>query len=309
MTTWRTALSREDLQARALILKKIRDFFASRDVIEVDTPLLCSTVNTDPYIQAFSCEGNSRTQYLQTSPEFAMKRLLASGSGSIYQICKAFRQDPSARLHNPEFTILEWYRLGFDHHQLMDEVAELLQVILSVSHVQRISYQTLFVTYAGFDPFIASLEEIQECAKKQVNMVADDLTRDDWLDIVMTHIIEPQLVGQFIFVYDFPPSQAALSRIRPGAMPVAERFELYGHGIELANGFHELTDAKEQHERFLQDNQKRARLGLPQLPIDEDLLAALRSGLPPCAGVALGVDRLVMLALGAKSLAEVINFI
>jgi lysyl-tRNA synthetase class 2 len=309
---WQPNASIENLRRRAQIIQQIRAFFAARDILEVDTPLLCRTVNSDPYIQAFVCAGSPafdhQACYLQTSPEFAMKRLLAANSGAIYQICKAFRQDEAARLHNPEFTMMEWYRPGFDHHQLMDEVTELVQAILKVTEIPRLTYQALFLKYAALDPFTSSTAEIQHCAQQQANLSQTDLSRDTWLDIIMTHIIEPQLHDTLVFVYDFPESQAALARIRPGKIPVAERFELYAYGIELANGFHELTDAEEQHQRFIQDNKMRAEQNLPILPIDEHLIAALRSGMPQCAGVALGVDRLIMLALNAKQLAEVLSF-
>ena len=309
---WQPNAPIENLRARAKIIQQIRDFFAARDILEVDTPLLCRTVNSDPYIQAFKCEGGPALDhhacYLQTSPEFAMKRLLAGGSGAIYQICKAFRQDESARLHNPEFTMMEWYRPGFDHHQLMDDVAELVQMILNIESIPRLTYQDLFLQQANIDPFAATLEEIKQLAQAHVNLTTDNLSRDTWLDLIMTHVIEAKLKNTLIFVYDFPETQAALARIRPGKIPVAERFELYAYGIELANGFHELTDAEEQHQRFIQDNKMRAEQNLPILPIDANLINALAFGMPPCAGVALGIDRLIMLALGAKQLADVLSF-
>lgn len=309
---WQPTASIDNLRQRAQILRAIREFFAAREVLEVDTPLLCRTVNSDPYIQAFVCQESAAFEnqrgFLQTSPEFAMKRLLAGGSGSIYQICKAFRQDEAARLHNPEFTMMEWYRPGFDHHQLMDEVAELVQMVLRVPEIIRMTYQELFLEYVNLDPHAASTEEIQQYAQQHVNLTTNDLPRDTWLDIIMTHLIEPQLKDRLVFIYDFPASQAALARIRPGKIPVAERFELYAYGIELANGFHELTDADEQHQRFIKDNEARAAQNLPIIPIDEYLISALRAGMPPCAGVALGVDRLIMLALNAPKLSDILSF-
>ena len=315
MTTipWHPSASITNLKYRARLLQHIRHFFEARDVLEIDTPLLCRTVNSDPYIQAFVCQESAAFEnqrgYLQTSPEFAMKRLLAAGRGAIYQICKAFRQDPAARLHNPEFTMMEWYRPGFDHHQLMDEVAELVQSILPVTHIPRMTYAELFLRYTHIDPHRATLVEIQQCVQQHhIHLITQELPRDTWLDILMTHVIEPRLKDTLVFVYDFPASQAALARIRMDTIPVAERFELYAYGIELANGFHELTDAEEQRQRFVQDNQIRAAQNLPILPVDEHLIMALRSGMPQCAGVALGVDRLIMLALQAKRLSEVVSF-
>lgn len=310
---WQPSASIENLRKRAQIIQQLRDFFAARNILEVDTPLLCRTVNTDPYVSAFVTEPSpayfNQRGYLQTSPEFAMKRLLAAGSGSIYQICKAFRQDDGGRLHNPEFTMLEWYRIGFDHHQLMDEMSELIQLLANISDIPRVTYLELFMRYAQLDPYAVSLEEIQACVKNHgIELTANDLPRDTWLDIVMTHIIEPQLRDQWIFVYDFPASQAALARVRPGAIPVGERFELYAYGIELANGFHELTDAQEQHKRFIKDNEDRKVQGLPILPIDERLIAALSSGMPACAGVALGIDRLIMLILKSPQLSDILSF-
>lgn len=310
---WQPSASISHLRERARIIQQIRGFFADRDVLEVDTPLLCRTVNSDPYVSAFVCKESpaffNQVTYLQTSPEFAMKRLLAAGSGAIYQIGKAFRQDDSGRLHNPEFTIMEWYRPGFDHHQLMDEMSELITLIANVSDIPRMTYLDLFMHYAHLNPYTASLDEIKACVKQQgAEFNFDDLPRDSWLDMVMTHVIEPQLKDTWMFVYDFPASQAALAKIRPGPIPVGERFELYAYGIELANGFHELTDADEQRQRFVQDNENRKIQGLPLLPIDEQLIDALRAGMPDCAGVALGVDRLIMLALKASKLGDVLSF-
>lgn len=310
---WQPSANLYHLRQRAQVIQKIRHFFAERGVLEVDTPLLCRTVNSDPYIQAFVCQASTALDnqhgYLQTSPEFAMKRLLAAGSGPIYQICKAFRQDEAARLHNPEFTLLEWYQPGFDHHQLMDEVAELIQLILPVQTLQRMTYQALFLHYVKLDPHHATLAEIQHCVDQHaIHLNSRDLPRDTWLDILMTHVIEPQIKDRVLFVYDFPVSQAALARVRPGDPPVAERFELYAYGIELANGFHELTDATEQQQRFMQDNHLRAQQNLPILPVDQHLLSALQAGLPDCAGVALGIDRLIMLALQVPRIADILSF-
>jgi lysyl-tRNA synthetase class 2 len=268
----------------------------------------------DPYIQSFSTEvslpGNKKTFYMQTSPEFHMKRLLAAGMGSIYQINKAFRTDEQGRFHNPEFTMLEWYRVGFNHHQLMDEMDELLQLVLAVPQAIRLTYAEVFEEFCGLNPHIASIHELRDAAKQcdlKVNDLGND--KDDWLFLLMSHIIEPQLGKSVpVFIYDFPASQAALAKIQTSHIPVAERFEVYFKGIELANGFHELTNAEEQKKRFLQDIEEREQKNLPVVPLDDYFIEALSSGLPNCAGVALGIDRLIMLACQCSSIDEVISF-
>ncbi len=313
---WQPSASIDTLRARASILKSIRDFFAARDVLEVETPLMCGTSVTEPFIQSipalFQAHPNEPELrcYLQTSPEYAMKRLLAAGSGSIYQITKAFRQGEVGHLHNPEFTMLEWYRVGFNHHQLMDEMDELLQFILKTPRATRTTYQSLFQTYLSIDPLSVTAADLAACARQQHIDVATDIQDNDtWLDILMTHCIEPQL-GQTapVFVYDFPASQAALARLSEHDLRTASRFEVYFHGMELANGFHELQHAGEQRKRFENNLRKRKQLGLPELPMDEHFLAALEHGLPDCAGVALGIDRLVMLALQLPRIQDVLSF-
>lgn len=284
--------------------------------MEVETPALSAVAASDPYLDSFqtSYQGPLAPRglplYLQTSPEYHMKRLLAAGSGPIYQLCKAFRNAEAGSRHNPEFTMLEWYRPGFDHLALMDEVAELVKLILGAEHVRRMSYQQLFVDVLGLDPFNCSVEDLQDCLDQHGIQISDmpDASLDDWLSLVMSHLIEPAMGAEPLMVYDFPASQAMLARVRDGEPPAAERFELYVNGIELANGFHELSDANEQQARFEDNIEKRRASGLPALEIDSALLDALRSGLPHAAGVALGVDRLVMLAAGVNSLAEVMAF-
>ncbi|MDF2866542.1 MAG: poxB regulator PoxA [Gammaproteobacteria bacterium] len=314
---WQPTASLANLKNRAQILAKIRGFFAARNVLEVETPLLSHATITDPVLHSFATcytgpgAAQGKTFYLQTSPEFAMKRLLAADSGSIYQICKAFRNDELGRHHNPEFTMLEWYRPGFDHHDLMNEMDELLKLILAGESAERLSYQQAFLRYAKLDPHDTSISDLEACANnagiETHHLALTD--KDSWLHLLMSHVIEPQL-GQDkpCFIYDYPATQAALAQIRPGNPPLAERFEVYSKGIELANGFHELSDAKEQYRRFANELEERKSLGLPLLPIDYNLLAALEHGIPDCAGVALGIDRLVMLACKAQSLQEVINF-
>lgn len=313
---WQPSASIEHLRARARIIQTIRDFFIARNVMEVETPLMCHTSVTDPFIQSIPAHFQAHPQeqeqryYLQTSPEYAMKRLLAAGSGAIFQISKAFRQGEVGRQHNPEFTMIEWYRPGFDHHDLMNEMDELLQLVLNKPASERKIYAELFKTHLDIDAHHATLTELAACAKKHHITVEGDITdRDTWLNLLMTHYIEER-VGQDrpIFIYNFPASQAALARIQAGNPPVASRFEVYYKGTELANGFHELQDANEQRKRFENNLIAREQLGLNKLPIDEYFLASLAHGLPDCAGVALGIDRLVMLATGKEHIADVLSF-
>ena len=312
---WQPSASLESLRKRALILAKIRSFFAERSVLEVETPLLSHATVTDPHIISMAATvPNPRSSqdqlcYLQTSPEYAMKRLLAAGSGSIYQICKAFRQDERGRLHNPEFTILEWYRLGFDHHALMKEVDELFQTLLQTPPAERFSYAEVFEGFLGLNPHEAETKTLQDCARQQGLTMTSELDRDGWLSLLLSHGIEPHLgKDRPAFIYDFPASQAALARLRPENPPLASRFEIYYQGIELGNGFHELQASTEQRSRFLQDLNYRRQNQLPSVPLDEHLLAALNHGLPDCAGIAIGVDRLVMLALGYQSIEDIVSF-
>jgi elongation factor P--(R)-beta-lysine ligase len=301
------------LRARATLLAQIRGFFAANDILEVDTPLLCSSGVTDPSIEPLLVErGDSlnHPRYLQTSPEYAMKRLLAQGSGAIYQIARAFRDGEAGARHNPEFTLLEWYRPGFDHHQLMAEVAELVTHCLGERCLLKYSYRQLFQDLLGVDPFTASLAELEAVARRHIDTGALGGDRDVWLDLLMSHLIEPQLVGaDSCFVYDYPASQAALARVvEVDGVLVGQRFELYVDGLELANGYFELTEPVEQRRRFELDNLRRREFGQPERPLDEFFLAALEAGLPSCSGVALGVDRLLMLAMGVADIREVLAF-
>ncbi|MGB2681216.1 MAG: EF-P lysine aminoacylase EpmA [Candidatus Competibacter sp.] len=319
---WRPRADWATLRLRAELLAQIRAFFAARRVLEVDTPALSGAAITDPHLASFSTRysgpgpRHGQALYLHTSPEFPMKRLLAAGSGSIYQIARVFRDGEAGRRHNPEFTLLEWYRVGLDHHGLMDEVAELMKALLAgrmaLAEPERLSYRELFERHLQLDPHRSRVQDLAACAARWGLSVPPGMPLadvDPWLDLLLTHCIEPELgQGRLSFVYDYPASQAALARLRPGDPPVGERFELYLNGVELANGFHELGDAREQRRRFKAENARRQALGLPAVPIDEPLLAALASGLPDCAGVALGLDRLVMLAAGKTSIQEVIAF-
>jgi lysyl-tRNA synthetase class 2 len=307
------------VRARAELLAGIRRFFEQAGVLEVETPACSFSASTDPVLESFSCRYTGPLAprggqlYLHTSPELPMKRLLAAGSGPIYQICKVFRNGESGRLHNPEFTLLEWYRPGFDHQRLMGEVASLVNGLLPEPlAVERISYCDAFLRHLDLDPHTCSVAELRskavECGVSGAESM--DLTeRDGWLDLLLTHRIEPHLGrGRLSFLYDYPASQAALARVRDQDPPVAERFELYMEGVELANGFHELGDAAEQRRRFEHDLQQRQRDGLEPVPVDERFLAALESGLPDCAGVALGIDRLLMRLAGRDHINEVLAF-
>lgn len=314
---WQPTATLSNLRTRATIIDKMRAFFKARNVLEVETPLLSSATVTDPHIHSFETfltqpgGQHLRKLYLQTSPEFAMKRLLAAGIGPIYQICKAFRNEESGRLHNPEFTMLEWYRPGFTHHQLMDEMDAFLQHILATPFAQRLTYRTLFLNYLELDPHQASINELQQCAKKFGVDVGSQKIVDEkiWLQLLMTHVIEPKISSETpVFVYDFPASQAALAKIRNEEPPVAERFEVYINGLEIANGYHELTDANEQQRRFEKDLIERNKLQHSAVMKDDYLIAALANGFPDCAGVALGVDRLVMLATEQSNLSDIIGF-
>lgn len=349
---WQPTASIDVLKQRAVILQNIRAFFANGMVMEVETPCLSAFTITDPYLEAMHTShtlpgaSTSSRLYLQTSPEYAMKRLLAAGSGDIFQLTKAFRDDEVGRLHNPEFTILEWYRVGYSMMQLIEEVMSLLIHVLEVDACEQASYCSLFERFLNINPLTASLGQIRElCVASgladyiasleerlqfnhalvdneskeglstlpvQASMCAHDATsillKDSMLQVLFSQKIEPNIGQQLpIVVYDFPASQASLAKLSMDGT-TANRFEVYFKGIELANGFDELTDVQTQVQRFEQDNQKRSTLGLSAKPLDTHLIAALNAGLPNCAGVALGVDRLIMLALHKSSIDQVISF-
>ncbi len=308
---WRPSAEIESLKARSRLISKLRAFFLSREYYEVETPVLNTSGTLDPNIESFCVQ--PQELLLHTSPEFAMKRLLAAGSGAIFQICKVFREEECGRLHNPEFTLLEWYRPGFDHLQLMAEVEALLDELGIKNNDQcceRLTYAQAFQEHLKIDIHKASINELSHCAGQHgITMQSSLESCDQWLDLLMGEIIAPRL-GQDIpvFIYDYPESQAALARIRHGNPPVAERFELYWKGIELANGFHELSNAVEQRGRFNKELELRKLQGKRTPRVDNLLLAALEEGLPDCAGVALGIDRLLMLILNKSSIAEVMAF-
>jgi len=298
-------------------MAEIRRFFTDRGVLEVETPCMSQATVTDvhlfPFKTRFVGPGHSQglDLYLMTSPEYHMKRLLAAGCGPVFQLCRSFRNEEMGRHHNPEFTMLEWYRPHYDMYRLMNEVDDLLQQVLDCPAAESLSYQQAFQRHLEIDPLSADKQQLRDVAAKlDLSNIADrEEDRDTLLQLLFTMGVEPHIgKDRPAFVYHFPASQAALAQISTEDHRVAERFEVYFKGMELANGFHELTDAREQQQRFEQDNRKRAAMGLEQQPIDHNLLGALEAGLPDCSGVALGVDRLVMLALGTETLAEVLAF-
>lgn len=279
--------------------------------MEVDTPVLSRAGITDPHLHSFTSQWQGTKLYLHTSPEFFMKRLLADGSGDIFQIARVFRDDELGGFHNPEFTMLEWYRLGFDHHQLMDEIEVLVQQLsLTNISMQRKSYRQCFLDVLQVDPLTATTQQLK--AVTQANHIEipqgmDESSRDMWLDWLMTQAIAPSFSG-FTFVYDYPASQAALAAISDKDARVAHRFELFYGELELANGFRELTHAEEQRQRFVAENAMRKEQGLAEVSVDENLLQALAHGMPDCAGVAIGLDRLLMVLTGASRIADVLSF-
>ena len=306
---WRPTATTAELKARASLLRDIRDYFSGQGVMEVETPLISMAGNTDPEINSVRTDTGG---YLRTSPEFALKRLLAAGSGDIFELGRVFRAGESGRSHNPEFTLLEWYRTGFNYHQLMDEVAALVRHCGRGKFDQwpqeRLAYRQLFLRYLDLDPFTAEVPELSAAAKK--HGISDiELDHKQWLDLLISLVIQPALPEECLtFVYDFPVAQAALARIRPQEPPLAERFELYLGNTELANGYQELTDAIEQRRRFDAENEQREKRGQSACKVDHHLIAALDHDLPECAGVALGVDRLLMSVCDAETISEVTAF-
>lgn len=306
-TSWQPSASVESLKSRAAILKATRLFFEQRNVLEVETPLLANYSVTDPHMPVFNCAD----RFLQTSPEYAMKRLLAAGTGDIYQISKAFRQGEQGRLHNPEFTMLEWYRTGFTDHQLMEELGEFIQLFFDEPQIGEISYGELFMMHFAVDAHTATAEELETLARDTLDVQMESDDRNDWLNLLMSECVEKDLGYQSpVIVYDYPASMAALAKLDTNGdgATVAKRFELFINGTEIANGYQELTDPKELVARFEQDNQQRREKGLPEHAIDQFLIDAHENGLPACSGVALGFDRLVMLACGVESVSEAISF-
>lgn len=311
-------LSEEKLSAlrlRARVNAAIRGFFGERGVLEVETPILSAAGNTEPNIDSFTTtfsghvSAGPRLRWLRTSPEYPLKRLLAAGLGDCYELGRVFRNGEAGGRHNPEFSMLEWYRVGWDHHRLIEETVSLVRQLLALvdrqARVEVLTYRELFQRHVGVDPFTASLQQLQ-APLAGIQIDGEGLSRDDWLDLLMTHRIQPAFSRQVLtVVHDWPASQAALARIRPGEPPLAERFELYLGQYELANGYHELNDAAEQRARFARDHAVRSERGAVLPPVDQALLASL-DALPACAGVAVGVDRLLMCLLETAAIADVL---
>jgi len=318
---WKSNLSWEKAKDRARVIHSIRQFFLNKNIIEVETPILSSGTITDAYIEAFECtfdfydsinSKKSNILHLQTSPEYSMKRLLASGYQSIYQLCKAFRHEEGGKYHNPEFTILEWYRVGFNHHQLINEVQELLQLVLNVQWCEKITYQDAFIGLLDVDPLDTDIVELKQALYHHGvhgDWIETETEIDILLQVLFSECIENKIgLEAPCFIYNYPVSQASLAKESEHDPRVSQRFECYFKGIELANGFNELTDVGEQIKRFELDNERRRSLGKDVKPIDENFVNALEFGLPSCAGVALGIDRLLMLAMEQNSIKEVMNF-
>ncbi|HEY8518993.1 MAG TPA: EF-P lysine aminoacylase EpmA [Gammaproteobacteria bacterium] len=311
--SYRPGATHATLRARAALLDRVRAFFAARGVLEVETPTLSRAGAPDPALSQIEARVRSLGPgpcYLHTSPEYAMKRLLAAGSGDIYQLCRVYRDDELGRWHQPEFTLLEWYRVGFDDARLMDEVDELLQQLLGhrlARPSRRLTYAEAFERAVGASPH-AGADTVRAALGKRGVEVPPGLEETAVLDlafgVLVANAFEP---GALTFVHDFPATHAALAKLKPGPPPVAARFEVFAGGIELGNGFAELTDPVEQRRRFEADNERRRRTGQPVVPLDEDFLAALAT-LPECAGVALGVDRIVALAEGLPDVASAMAF-
>ncbi|WP_058834396.1 EF-P lysine aminoacylase EpmA [Luteimonas abyssi] len=325
MSDWQPSASLDTLRLRARLNASLRDFFATRGVLEVETPVLSAAGNTEPNIASFSLafsghrDAGPSQRWLRTSPEYPLKRLLAAGLGDCYELGRVFRDGEAGGRHNPEFTMLEWYRVGWDHRRLAEEAALLVQSALRLvgrsAGVRHVSYRGLFREALGLDPMRADVPVLREALGDIGVVDAAGLTRDDWLDLLMSHRIQPQFAAdQLLVLHDYPASQCMLARVRDDdgdphdPVPVAERFELFLGPLELANGYHELADAAEQGARFERERAARATRGDALPPVDTRLLAALDAGLPDCAGVALGVDRLLMALLGTVCIADVVAF-
>jgi elongation factor P--(R)-beta-lysine ligase len=317
MKDWKPTANLKALKLRAELYALIRQFFTERNVLEVETPILSQAGNTDPNIESFSLQfmgpraAGAGQRWLRTSPEYPLKRLLAAGVGDCYELGRVFRNGEAGKRHNPEFSMLEWYRVGWTHHQLMDETAELVKAALHLvglrATVRDISFRQLYQDKFGFDPLTVNEADLRS-PLSLFDIDPEGLTRDDWLDLLMTHLIQPSLpTNRILLVYDYPATQCALAKIKADDSAVAERFELYVGPLEIANGYHELNDAGEQRERFGKDLSVRQKRAAVQPPVDERFLTSV-SKLPQCAGVALGVERLLMAMLNTDRIADVIAF-
>ena len=312
---WQPGIDPSSLRYRSELLQSLRRFFQQRQVLEVDVPVLARSTVTDINIESINSVVSGNSGYLQTSPEYFMKRLLAAGSGDIFCLGKAFRDAESGRRHNPEFTLLEWYRCGWDEHQLIDEVAELISQLASLSAdaqlaVTKLSYGECFKSALGVDPHSAKLASLQQMAVDASSESWAQESRANCLDLLFSLNVEPQLPNGLVFIYDYPACQAALAQLHLNVQgqSVSRRFEVFFNSMELANGYMELTDAAQQRQRFEKEVELRSAQNKPAVVIDEKLMAALDSGLPPCAGVALGVDRLLMQLLGTDAIDQVMAF-
>jgi lysyl-tRNA synthetase class 2 len=316
MSEWKPSCTQDVLQYRARINHTIRAFFIQRKVLEVETPALSQTANTDPHIESFHCKGIDATgkaeRYLHTSPEYPMKRLLAAGCGDIYQLTKVWRANEVGRQHNPEFTLLEWYRLDFTYHQLMQEVETLLCDLIpdaKRNETQKISYQQAFINRLGIDPHTATREALYACVQTENIQISANLDRSALLDILMTHCVEASFPKRALsFIYDYPADQSALARVREGNPAIAERFEVYLGSLELGNGYQELQDADKNTAVLHAEQARRRKYRVALVPQDKKFLAAMQYGLPFCSGGAWGGDRILMAALHKKSIREVISF-
>ncbi len=288
----------------------MRDYFDRTGAIEIEVPVLGACCVTDPYIESIGVNLKNRSYYLQSSPEYFIKRLLANFPQSMYYLGKAFRQDESGVKHNPEFTMLEWYRPGFNDRDLIEDVLSLFQSLKPNLPVTKKSYREIFYETFKYDPHRLNAEELEEIANHYLSFSFESTEKNIWLDLLFSHCIEPNMQAGITVVYDYPASQSALSKtqILSDGIEVAKRFEIFWDGIELANGYWELTDSKVQKKRFDEDNSTRLRLGLPQIEIDELLLDALEQGIPDCAGVALGMDRLLMCLYSENDIRNILPF-
>ncbi len=309
--SWQPSASLPALHQRAILYRLIRAFFAERDILELDVPLLSEYATVDPFINSIEATVMSHPHYLQTSPEFYLKRFLAAYPQDVYYLGKAFRDDEKGQRHSPEFTMLEWYRVGWDEQSLIEEVRQLLVLFFPDMPWCLMSYREVFQTYLSLDPHSATSDELRQCAYQYIETSFDSDDKNAWLDLLFTHCIEPKLPNGIVGIYDYPATQAALARVDvdSSGQQVAKRFEIYIDQIELANGYWELADPNEQERRFNQDQEYRALNQLPVLPYDQALVDALKEGqFPDCAGVALGIDRLLMCYLKKASIGEVISF-
>ena len=322
VNAWRPVATPAALRSRAAMLASARKFFADRDILEVETPLLASSAVTDPHVQSIALRVQDSKLWLRTSPEYHMKRLLAANPQDIYQIGKVFRDGESGLQHQPEFTMIEWYRLDFGMPEMINETCELIRRLsqhgkLHLSAHKTVRYADAFQQACGLNPLTATLDEIRSTAQSMLKDILDEQLlrnigddRAGWLDLLVSHIVNPSLGNDVLHVItDYPAEQALLARLHPDNEAIAERFEIFFNGIELANGYCELRNASVQARRFQTDNERRKALGLSHVAADDALLAALESGLPACAGVAVGLDRLQMLAYGHDTIAATLSFL